>query len=125
MDLNVWNELMNKIAEHVILWGGALTALFIGLKRMYKVAKNIDNLVTYTEERKVTDNKIATDLADHMKAVKEYNDKRDKVMSSLTSDIKEITREIRPNGGSSMKDQLTSIARDVAVLQQWKRDIES
>jgi hypothetical protein len=116
---------MNKIAEHVILWGGALTALFIGLKRMYKVAKNIDNLVTYTEERKVTDNKIATDLADHMKAVKEYNDKRDKVMSSLTSDIKEITREIRPNGGSSMKDQLTSIARDVAVLQQWKRDIES
>lgn len=124
MDWSLWNEFMNRIAEHIILWGGAMTALFIGLKRIYKVAKNIDNLVTYTEERRVTDDKIAKELSNHIEQVNAYNSKRDKVITGLVNDVKEITREIRPNGGSSMKDQLTSISRDVAVLQQWKKDSE-
>lgn len=101
-----------------------MTALIIGLKRMYKIAKNIDGLVTDADEKKKKDDKIALALSDHIHTMDERNARRDKVLAALTSDIREITREIRPNGGSSMKDQLSAIARDVAVLQQWKHDSE-
>lgn len=44
-------------------------------------------------------------------------------MTALQKDISSIMREIHPNGGSSLKDQVTNMARDIDDLKQTQRDL--
>lgn len=104
----MWESLdlvFHKFAENIILYGAAIMALWMGLKRVYKLAKNIDTVTDYVKNRKTKD--IDNDNA-----------------------IVELLREVKPNGGSSMKDQLSGIQREVATIsgrlssmEQWKKDM--
>jgi hypothetical protein len=151
-------EMLKNGAESIVLYGGAAMALFYGVKRVYNTARNVEKLVEKAEQndtsnkeyRKklkedldaqdasrneklavVTDglNTLAAALQDHIKIEEQRDIIRDRQMIQMTDHIDEMVKEMRPNGGSSMKDiiNLTSKKVDevhtrVAVLEQWKND---
>jgi uncharacterized membrane protein YheB (UPF0754 family) len=151
-------ETLKNMAENVVLFGGATMAVLYGLKRVYTIARNVEKLVEHSEtseksnmtyrnelkkdleERqkqrdekfaKIDDNleKISKDLLDHI-ALEEGKDfVRDAQLSKITEHVDEMVMEMRPNGGSSMKDVLNQASKKVdevhtrvAVLEQWKDD---
>jgi len=152
-------EILKTIAEDIVLFGGAAMALFYGLKRMYTTARNVEKLVEKAEsteklnadyrirlkedldaQTKSRDEKLETvtngldmlaaSLNDHIKTeeVRDFN--RDAQLIKITDHVDEMVKEMRPNGGSSMKDVLNKASQKVdevhtrvAVLEQWKDDV--
>lgn len=113
MDWTTIDKILQSVANHILLYGGALMAVFYGLKRVYKLAKNVDMILDNSTK--------------NMAAIKTAEES----MRTLKTEMAEITREVRPNGGSSMKDQLTNLIKDIGnikerlgPLEQWKKDIE-
>ena len=106
MDFSSIDSALKEIAEHVILFGGAFMALLYGIKRIYTTAKNVEKILENSNVNSTT-------------------------IANLQAAVSTITREITPNGGSSMKDQLTKVSNDIgnikerlATVEQWKKDIE-
>jgi hypothetical protein len=156
-------DILKTIAEDIVIFGGAAMALFVGVKRIYTTARNVEKLVDKSdstdqknmeyrqqikddlqnshkleEERHVLQDKKIDgvtnhihELAEHLRAhimqEEERDLIRDKQLIRLTDHIDEIVAEMRPNGGSSMKDILTKtssavseINTRVAVIEEWK-----
>lgn len=160
MNLDFTGDILKAIAENIVLFGGALMALFYGIKRMYGLARNVEKLVetgeltreaqkqnailaeeTRKEIKKDLEwhiekedekfikisaavDSIAEGLRVHIKAEEERNLIRDNQLIKLADNMEEVISEMRPNGGSSMKDimnatkdQVTDIHTRVSVLE--------
>lgn len=72
---------------------------------------------------------LAADLRDHVKVEEDRDLIRDQQLVQLTDHMEEVISEMRPNGGSSIKDLVTKsnqnineINTRVAVLEQWQED---
>jgi hypothetical protein len=103
----------------ILLVGAVIMAVGYGIRRVYRVARNVDTLVTLAGDSKA-------DRAALEKALAEKDEK----FNVLAAKVDTILREVLPNGGSSMKDvvnQTNSRVHDiharVAVLEQWKQDV--
>ena len=109
--------------------GGALAAIGYGLRRVYNTARGVEKILEFSEEEKKNREALAIDLKDHIKMETDRDAIRDHQIIELVDTVREIGREVRPNGGSSMKDVLnhtaekvSDISTRVAVLEEWKRN---
>ena len=123
-----WHNAFVTTAEWVLLVGAVMTALGIGLKRVYTMARGVEKLLEFTVTEKAEREKLAADLVSHIQYEDARDEKRDHQILELISNMREVSREIRPNGGSSMKDVVNNTNRvvnemqtRVAVLEEWKR----
>ena len=117
-----------QVLEGIIVVGTALTAIGYGLKRVYNTARGVEKILEFS----VTEKAHREDLSTHLKNHIEMEDARDRIRDQqiieLIDTVREISRETRPNGGSSMKDVLNHTAERVgdiqvrvSVIEEWKR----
>lgn len=111
-----------QFMELIVLVGVFLMSVAYGIRRVYRTARNVEDLV---DMAKTSRTELNAHINDEEHDIKEIN----KVVQDLQHSIGEIVREIRPNGGSSMKDtlndvhkQVTEVHTRVSVLEQWKED---
>ena len=123
-----WHGRLFEIAEEIVIVGGALTAIGFGFKRVYQTARSVEKILDFTVVEKNSREKLANDLTAHINMEDERDRIRDRQIIELVDTVREIGREIRPNGGSSMKDVLnhtaekvSDISTRVAVIEEWKR----
>ena len=117
------------IIEDVLLIGGLVTALGIGLKRVYNMARGVEKILEFNKEEKAAREEVAHDLKMHIHDEELKDERRNRELQELISTVREMSREMRPNGGSSMKDVLNHTAEKVgdihtrvSVLEEWKRN---
>jgi len=92
-------ELLKTIAEDIVVFGGAGMALWIGLKRMYTTARNVEKLVEKADE---TDQKngeyrdqIKSDLLQHSALESERHSLRDKKIDSVNAGVGSLSEALR------------------------------
>lgn len=126
-----WHNAFIGALEGIIVVGTALTAIGYGLKRIYNTARGVEKILEFTVNEKKAREQLALDLAAHIKLNAERDAARSLQIAELVDTVREISRETRPNGGSSMKDVLNHTAERVsdihtrvAVLEEWKRHEE-
>lgn len=117
-----------SIMQGIILVSTALATIGYGLKRVYNTARGVEKILEFTVIEKNLREQLATDLATHIAKGSERDRERDLQFAELVDTVREISRETRPNGGSSMKDVLNHTAERVgdiqtrvAVIEEWKR----
>ena len=151
-------ELLKTVAEDIVLFGGAIMGLYYGIKRVYTTARNVEKLVEKTDQTEALNNlhrqqikqdleasnasrdakldslttslkSVTEQLTAHIQMEETRDINRDQQLVQLTDHVNEIVAEMRPNGGSSMKDILNQASKKVdevhtrvAVLEQWKVD---
>ncbi len=119
------------VMKAILLVGAAMTAIGLGLKRMYSVARSVEKILEFTVNEKAAREEVSQELKRQIELQRQHNHARDLQISELIETVREISRETRPNGGSSMKDVLNNTAQTVAdmatrvaVLEEWKRNEE-
>ena len=103
-----------------------------------EIRKDLQDHVTMENERDAKrDNKfdllansvtaLSNDLRAHVKVEEDRDVIRDKQLIQLTDHMDEVISEMRPNGGSSMKDimnktamKVSEVHTRVSVLEEWK-----
>lgn len=92
------------------------------------MARRVEEIFNHAQLESVERERLAKDLRAHVQMEEARDSVRDKQFVNIVNDLNEITKEIRPNGGSSLKDDVTATRRDVgeiktrvAVLEEWKR----
>lgn len=131
MQFETTHDLVRSVAQDIVIFGGSLMAIAYGLRRVYRMARNVETIMKMNEkiaetaeEDAVARKEIADSLVTHI-ALEEAREKAvDEAIRGLIQGQNEILREVRPNGGSSIKDVVNSVQRDVAVLKQWKDDTQ-
>ena len=123
-----WHTIAVETMEGILLIGAVMTAIGLGIKRIYSVARSVEKILEVAVEQKAKNEAIAEELVAHINMEDARDQIRDKQIAELVSTVREIGREMRPNGGSSMKDILNHTAENVAsistrtaVLEEWKR----
>lgn len=116
------------VLKGILLVGAVMTAIALGIKRVYGIARGVEKIVNFTESEKKRREELAKNLATHIAGQVAHNTARDAQIQELIATVREISREVRPNGGSSMKDVLNHTAEKVgdihtrvSVLEEWKR----
>lgn len=119
------------VLKGILLVGAAMTAIGLGIKRVYSMARGVEKIVDFTVSEKARREALAKDLATHIEAQHQRDEARNAQIQELVATVREISREVRPNGGSSMKDVLNHTAEKVSdihtrvsVLEEWKRHEE-
>ena len=119
------------VMKAILLVGAVMTAIGLGLKRMYSVARSVEKILEFTVSEKAAREALASQLQTHIDLVDKQHRARELQILELVDTVREISRETRPNGGSSMKDVLNHTAERVsdihtrvAVLEEWKRNEE-
>jgi hypothetical protein len=117
--------------EGVLVVGALMTALGVGLKRVYTMARGVEKILEFNKTEKEARESVARDLIHHIQGEDARDVIRDKQIAELVATVREISREVRPNGGSSMKDVVNStnlvvheMQTRVAVIEEWKRHEE-
>lgn len=117
------------VLKAILLVGAAMTAIGLGIKRVYTMARGVEKILEFTVEEKTAREQVAKDLKEHIALVANQHHARELQIAELIDTVREISRETRPNGGSSMKDVLnhtaervSDIQTRVAVLEEWKRN---
>lgn len=97
-----------RTMEIIVLAGAFLMAIGAGLRRVYKMARNIEELI----EKVDRNGQEAVSASERLQlAVDEITHVRHKVH--------EIKKEVLPNGGSSLRDAVNRIESRVAILETW------
>jgi hypothetical protein len=116
------------VLKAILLIGAAMTAIGLGIKRVYTMARGVEKILEFTVNEKTAREKVAEQLRNHIALVDAQHQTRELQIRELVDTVREISRETRPNGGSSMKDVLNHTAERVgdiqtrvAVLEEWKR----
>ena len=109
-----------NIGEIILLAGGVIMAIGYGIRRIYRIARTVEDIFHHVVEEKVERQRLQKELKDHIQMEESRDRVRDDQFITIVNDLNEITREIRPNGGSSMKDSINQMQRDIAVLTEWK-----
>ena len=79
--------------------GAAIMALFYGIRRSYRAVRAIEEILEGVRE-----NAVKAEIAVQ-------------TTEALARAVEDIRKEVRPNGGSSLKDTVNRIDRRVAVLE--------
>jgi biopolymer transport protein ExbB/TolQ len=123
-----WHNAFVATIEWILLLGAVMTAIGIGLKRIYSMARGVEKIVEFTVSEKAEREKLALELKHHIDKQDTRNQAHDRQIVELVDNMREVSREIRPNGGSSMKDVVNNTNKivnemhtRVAVLEEWKR----
>lgn len=110
---------IEQLLKWILLVGAVIMAVGYGIRRVYRVARNVDTLVTLAGDSKADRAALAKALAE-----------KDEKFNALAAKVDTILREVLPNGGSSMKDvvnqtnaRVHDIHARVSVLEQWKQDV--
>lgn len=111
-----------KTLEGVVLAGAAMSALFIGLRSVYRQARNIEELMKLSKKSAEDRATMAAELAEFRRTQATRDEYRDAQLAELQNGVALAVRELTPNGGSSIKDVVTQMRLDVARLMQWKED---
>jgi hypothetical protein len=126
-----WHNAFVATAEWILLVGAFMTAIGLGIKRIYSVARSVEKILEFAKTEKEAREKVAEQLLDHIRAEDLRDEKRDHQILELVNNMREVSREIRPNGGSSMKDVVNNtntivheMQTRVAVIEEWKRHEE-
>lgn len=119
------------VLKGIILVGAAMTAIGLGIKRVYSMARGVEKIVDFTVSEKKRREDLAKELAAHIEAQHNRDKARNAQIQELVATVREISREVRPNGGSSMKDVLNHTAEKVSdihtrvsVLEEWRHSKE-
>lgn len=122
---------VRDVVEYILLLGAGIMAVYYGVKRIYNVARSVEKILGHVVEDKKERDVLAGNLKDHIKLEEDRDAVRDAQFIRITDDLKDVVREVRPNGGSSMKDILNRIANQMndintrlARVEQWKKDNE-
>lgn len=131
MNSQWWHTAFVSVVEWILLIGALMTAIGIGLRRVYNMARGVEKILEFTVDEKKAREQVASELKAHIALVAEQHRVRELQIMELVDTVREISRETRPNGGSSMKDVLNQTAKSVsdiqtrvAVLEEWKRHEE-
>jgi hypothetical protein len=123
-----WHETVIKLLENILVIGAVMTAVGLGIKRIYSVARSVEKILEFTVSEKTAREEVSQELKKQIELQRQHNHARDMQIAELIDTVREISRETRPNGGSSMKDVLNhtaervnEMATRVAVLEEWKR----
>lgn len=111
-----------RALESVVLAGAAMSALFVGVRSVYRQARNIEKLVELSGKSAEDRKAMALELANFRQAQAERDALRDSQIAELQNGVALAVRELTPNGGSSIKDVVNNLRIDVARLTQWKED---
>lgn len=111
-----------RALEGLVLAGAAMSALFVGIRSVYRQARNIEKLVELSNQSAKDRAAMSTELAEFRKAQAARDELRDEQINELQNGVALAVRELTPNGGSSIKDVVTQVRLDVARLMQWKED---
>jgi hypothetical protein len=105
-----------------------MTAIGIGLKRIYSMARGVEKILEFTVTEKAEREKLAFELTKHIEKQDVRHTAHDQQILEIVGNLREVSREIRPNGGSSMKDVVNNTNKvvnemqtRVAVIEEWKR----
>lgn len=129
MNTQWWHSAFISVAEWILLIGALMTAIGVGLRRVYHMARGVEKILEFTVDEKKAREAVAAELKAHISLVAAQHQARELQILELVDTIREISRETRPNGGSSMKDVLNQTAKSVgdiqtrvAVIEEWKRN---
>lgn len=124
-----WHNSVISTLEGILIVGAFLTAIGIGVKRLYKMARGVEQILENNEHQKKAHADISMNLMAHIEKEERQDHVRDIKIQELIDTVQEISRETRPNGGSSMKDVLNHTAERIGdihgrvlVLEEWKRN---
>ena len=119
------------VLKGILLVGAAMTAIGLGIRRVYSMARGVEKIVDFTVSEKKRREDLAKELSTHIEAQHQRDEASNAQIQELIATVREISREVRPNGGSSMKDVLNHTAEKVSdiqvrvsVLEEWKRHEE-
>lgn len=115
-------QYVTRAFETIVLAGAALSALFIGVRSVYRQARNIEKLMELSKKSADDRALMQAELAAFRTAQAERDAARDAQIAKLQDGVALAVRELTPNGGSSVKDVVTQVRLDVARLMQWKAD---
>lgn len=124
MQFETTHDLVRSVAQDIVIFGGSIMAIAYGLRRVYRMARNVETLLETSAKDANERKTISDNLAAHIAQEEARDARMDETVRALMNGQNEILREIRPNGGSSIKDVVNSVQRDVAVLKQWKEDTQ-
>ena len=113
---------MVRALEGLVLAGAAMSAFFVGIRSVYRQARNIEKLVELSHQNATNNAAVQKKLAEFRNLQAKHNSERDKQISELQNGIAVAVRELTPDGGSSIKDTVNVLRLDVARLMQWKED---
>lgn len=116
------------VLKGILLIGAAMTAIALGIKRVYSMARGVEKILAFTVTEKAEREKLASELKNHIEKQDLRHQNHDTQIGELVGTVREISREIRPNGGSSIKDVVNNtntivheMQTRVAVIEEWKR----
>ena len=116
----VTGDFLHRVADWILLAGAAIMAIGYGIRRLYRAARTIEQIFDHVVEEKKEREHLQEALKGHIEQEEARDRIRDDQFINIVNDLNEITREIRPNGGSLMKDSINRMQRDIAVLTEWK-----
>lgn len=126
-----WHDNVLVVVQDVLLIGALMTAIGIGVRRIYNMARGVEKILEFNVAEKKAREQVAQDLLAHIQSEEHKDIARDHQIQELVMTVREMSRELRPNGGSSMKDVLNHTAEKVgdihtrvSVLEEWKRNEE-
>jgi hypothetical protein len=119
------------VFKTILLIGAVMTAIGLGIKRIYSVARSVEEILKFTKTEKEARERVAQQLLEHIHAEDARDEKRDQQIIELVNNMREVSREIRPNGGSSMKDVVNNtntivheMQTRIAVIEEWKKHVD-
>lgn len=110
MDNQWWHDAFIAVMEWIVLLGTAIMAIAYGLRRVYTMARGVEKILEFTVTEKAEREKLAADLKAHIETQAVYRREYEHQIGEVVDTVREISRETRPNGGSSMKDVLNKTA---------------
>lgn len=110
-----------EIASITAVIGAGLVAVWKGIKSVYRMARTIEEIAEFTVDERAARERIASSLQTHIDREDARDEVRDVQLQKMENNLDEIMREVRPNGGSSLKDLVQQTNTRVAVLEEWKR----
>lgn len=95
---------MPEVIEHMVMIAALVGATIGVLKWGYHLYHSMETVVEFTKDQKILNERLADDMSGHIEMEEARDRERDIYFAELQANVREITREIRPNGGTSIKD---------------------
>jgi hypothetical protein len=111
--------------QDIAMVGAGIGVVGAGIMKVYKMARNVEKIFEYTVENRAENEAIKQALVTHTNEQTHRDSQRDMILQEVKDNVQEITREIRPNGGSSIKDTVTRIGMTVETNSRRIDHIEN
>jgi hypothetical protein len=122
VDVDATVATIQRVMELLVLTGASLSAIFLGARRVYRTARNTEEILTTSRLSAAANEERKRELAEFREAQAARDERRDREMDEIRHGMSILVREVTPNGGASIKDVVNQLRVDIAVLNEWKRD---